>query len=337
MFNIRILSQEQIKPIVSVKDAVDAVEQVYCLKAEGKTSIWPLVTYDFEVGVSDMDIKSGYIGGLNIFGMKSVSYFSNNAKAGLPNLIGILTVYNAENGAPLGIMDAGYITCLRTGAAGALGIKYLARKDASKMTMIGAGKQALFQMAAALTVRPEIEKISIYDGLSEKNAKDVADNAVKLLGELNVNAANVCFEAVSDLEKTVRDSDIIVTATPSRKPIVMNEWVKAGTHFSCVGSDVSGKQEIDENILTRTKIYVDDKAQCVNVGEIEIGIKKNVISENDIRGEIGEVILGKKQGRISDDDITLYDTTGIAIQDLVTAKKVLDIAEKENIGTIVEI
>lgn len=337
MFNIRILSQEQIKPIVSVKDAVDAVEQVYCLKAEGKTSIWPLVTYDFEVGVSDMDIKSGYIGGLNIFGMKSVSYFSNNAKAGLPNLIGILTVYNAENGVPLGIMDAGYITCLRTGAAGALGIKYLARKDASKMTMIGAGKQALFQMAAALTVRPEIEKISIYDGLSEKNAKDVADNAVKLLGELNVNAANVSFEAVSDLEKTVRDSDIIVTATPSRKPIVMNEWVKAGTHFSCVGSDVSGKQEIDENILTRTKIYVDDKAQCVNVGEIEIGIKKNVISEDDIRGEIGEVILGKKQGRISDDDITLYDTTGIAIQDLVTAKKVLDIAEKENIGTIVEI
>ena len=248
MFNIRILSQEQIKPIVSIKDAVDAVEDVYRLKAEGKTSVWPLVTYDFEVGVSDMDIKSGYIGGLNIFGMKSVSYFSNNIKVGLPNLIGILTVYNAENGVPLGVMDAGYITCLRTGAAGALGIKYLARKDASRMTMIGAGKQALFQMAAALTVRPDIEKISIYDGLSESNAIEVAENAVKLLKDLNVDASKVQFKAVCNLEKTVGESDIIVTATPSRTPIVMNEWVKAGTHFSCVGSDVSGKQEIDENI-----------------------------------------------------------------------------------------
>lgn len=337
MFRIRVLSYEQIKPIVSVKDAIDAVEEVYRLKAEGKTSVWPLVTYDFETGVSDMDIKSGYIGGLNIFGMKSVSYFSNNYKVGLPNLIGILTVYDAENGVPLGIMDAGYITCLRTGAAGALGIKYLSRKDSSRMTMIGAGKQALFQMAAALTVRPDIERISIYDGLNEKNAEAVAENAVSLLKELNVDASKVRFEAVENLARSVSESDIVVTATPSRKPIVMNEWVREGTHFSCVGSDVSGKQEIDENILPRMKIYVDDKTQCINVGEIETGIKKQIIKPDDIRGELGEVITGKKEGRTANEEITLYDTTGIAIQDLVTAKKVLDIAEKNNIGTMVEI
>lgn len=337
MFNIRVLSQEQIKPIVSIKDAVDAVENVYCLKAEGKTSVWPLVTYDFEVGVSDMDIKSGYIGGLNIFGMKSVSYFSRNSIVGLPNLIGVLTVYNAENGVPLGIMDAGYITCIRTGAAGALGIKYLAREDATKLTMVGAGKQALYQMAAALVVRPNIDKIRIYDGLSTENAKNVAKDAVRLLEELGINASSVCFEAVTNLEAAVRDSDIIVTTTPSREPIVMNDWVKPGTHFSCVGSDVSGKQEIDENILPRMKVYVDDRTQCINVGEIEIGIKKNVISPEDICGELGEVILGRKQGRTSKDDITLFDTTGMAIQDLVTAKKVLDIAEEKGIGTIVEI
>ena len=337
MFDIRILNQEQIKPIVSVKDAIEAVEQVYCLKAEGKTSIWPLVTYDFEVGVSDMDIKSGYIGGLNIFGMKSVSYFSKNVDIGLPNLIGILSIYDAKTGVPLGIMDASYITCLRTGAAGALGIKHLARKDATRMTMIGAGKQALFQMAAALTVRPNIERISIYDGLSDENAEYVAKNAVNMLSELGVDASSVTFEAVKNLENTIRDSDIIVTATPSRKPIVMNQWVKPGTHFSCVGSDVAGKQEIDENILPRTKIYVDDITQCINVGEIEMGIKKNVISTDDIQGEIGEVIIGEKEGRKSEEEITLYDTTGIAIQDLVTAKKVLEIAEQNNIGTIVEI
>lgn len=337
MFKIRILSQEQIKPIVSVRDAVEAVEQVYCLKAEGKTSVWPLVTYDFEVGVSDMDIKSGYVGGLNIYGMKSVSYFSKNIQSGLPNLIGMLTVYNAENGVPIGIMDAGYITCLRTGAAGALGIKYLAREDATKMTMIGAGKQALYQMAAALVVKPDIEMISIYDGLSSENAEYVAGEARTLLSELGIDASSVTFKAVENLEKTVNESDIVVTATPSRKPIVMNDWVKSGTHFSCVGSDVSGKQEIDENILSRARIFVDDTAQCINVGEIETGIKKKIISPEDICGEIGEVILGRKTGRQTHNDITLYDTTGIAIQDLVTAKKVLDIAEKQGIGTIVDI
>lgn len=337
MFDIRVLSQEQIKPIISVKDAVDAVEDVYCLKAQGKTSVWPLVTYDFEVGVSDMDIKSGYIGGLNIYGMKSVSYFSKNIDIGLPNLIGILTIYSAETGVPLGILDAGHITCLRTGAAGALGIKHLARKDSKYLTMVGAGKQALFQMAAALVVRPNITQIDVYDGLSFENSVNVAENAVIMLQKLGIDASNVIFKAVDNLEYSVRNSDIIVTATPSRSPIVMSEWVKPGTHFSCVGSDVSGKQEIDENLIPKMRVFVDDKAQCIKVGEIETALKKGLISPDDICGELGEVILGNVEGRLSDEDITLFDTTGIALQDLVTAKKVLDIAEKNGIGTIVNI
>ena len=340
MFKIRVLSQEQIRPLVSIRDAIEAVEQVYCLKAEGKTSIWPLVTYDFEVGVSDMDIKSGYIGGLNIFGMKSVSYFSKNAGMGLPNLIGILTVYSAETGVPLGVMDASYITCLRTGAAGALGIKHLAKKDASVMTMVGAGKQALYQMGAALAVKPSIERIIIYDGLSAENAAKLAGEAAAIIKGMGVDASGVRFEAAADtkaLADAVQASDIVVTATPSRSPIVMNDWVKPGTHFSCVGSDVAGKQEIDENLLPRMKIYVDDTVQCINVGEIEIGLKKKVITADEIRGELGEVILGRKEGRTSEEDITLYDTTGIAIQDLVTAKKVLDLAAERNVGTIVNI
>lgn len=337
MFQIRVLSQEQIKPIVSIRDAVEAVEQVYGLKAEGKTSIWPLVTYDFEVGVSDMDIKSGYIGGIEIYGMKAVSYFSKNITMGLPNLIGVLVVYDAKNGVPLGVLDAGYITCLRTGAAGALGIKYLAREDAKKLTMIGAGKQALYQMAAALVVRPNIDTIRIYDGMDYENSVKVAKQAVNMLAELGIDAEHVRFEAVSDLPGAVGDSDIIVTTTPSRTPIVMNEWVKPGTHFSCVGSDVSGKQEIDETILSRARVYTDDTAQCIKVGEIEMGIKKGTLKPEEIVGELGELIIGKITGRTSPEDITLYDTTGIAIQDLITAKKVLDIAEKQSIGTMVEI
>ena len=337
MFNVRILSQEQIKSIVNIRDAVDAVEKVYVLKAEGKTSVWPLVTYDFEVGVSDMDIKSGYIGEIEIYGMKAVSYFSKNIKLGLPNLIGVLVVYDAKTGVPLGVLDAGYITCLRTGAAGALGIKYLAREDASCLTMVGAGKQALYQMAAALVVRPAINHINIYDGLDFDNSVKVAENAVEMLADLGVDASRVKFEAVADLKTAVENSDIIVTTTPSRAPIVMNEWVKPGTHFSCVGSDVSGKQEIDENIIPRMRVYVDDRNQCIKVGEIETAIKKNLITPDDIIGELGEVILGRVPSRNSEEEITLYDTTGIAIQDLITAKKILDIAEEKGIGTIVDI
>ena len=142
---------------------------------------------------------------------------------------------------------------------------------------------------------------------------------------------------MENIEKVVGVSDIIVSATPSRKPMIMKEWVKPGTHFSCVGSDMEGKQEIDENIFGVARVFVDDMNQAVAVGETETPIKKGVIEERDIVGEMGALILGNIEGRTSDDDITIYDTTGIALQDLLTAKKVLELAEEKGLGEVIDI
>lgn len=338
MFQVRVIDQDTVKRSLLMEEVIAAVEKGYEMKAQGKTELFPILTHDFEVGVSDFDIKSGHIGGMGIYGMKTVSYFSQNAEKGLPNLIGVLTIYDANTGIPLGILDATYITCMRTGAAGAIGVKYLARQDAKNVLIVGAGKQAVFQIAALLTVRPHLREIKIYDGLAPENAHKLADHiAAALKEDFSIDAAGVQFSGVKDIAAATADSDIIITATPSRAPQIFSDWVKKGTHFSCVGSDTQGKQEIDENIFKTAQVFVDDAVQCIRVGEIEKALQKGIMKETDILGEIGALITGELQGRRDEEAITVYDTTGIAIQDLVTAKIVLDKAAEKNLGTLISL
>jgi ornithine cyclodeaminase/alanine dehydrogenase len=148
---------------------------------------------------------------------------------------------------------------------------------------------------------------------------------------------NVSFEPVDKLEGAALEADIIITATPSRKPLIMKEWVKKGTHISCIGADMEGKQEIDENIFPSARIFVDDIAQAINVGECEVPVRKGVITKEDIIGEIGRLIMGNIPGRLDDDDITIFDSTGIALQDLITAELVIRKAEEKGLGEAVEL
>ena len=145
------------------------------------------------------------------------------------------------------------------------------------------------------------------------------------------------FEAVEDITKATAESDIIITVTPSREPIIKKEWVKPGTHFSCIGSDMSGKEEIDPEIFAGAKVFVDDIKQCVEVGEIEIPIKKGILKEEDITGIIGDVITGKASGRDSDDQITVFDATGTALLDLLTGMLALKEADKAGLGQAIEL
>ncbi len=153
--------------------------------------------------------------------------------------------------------------------------------------------------------------------------------------KLNISA-DLIFEPVTDIEEAVRKSDMIVTATPSRVPVIRKEWIKPGMHFSCIGSDMSGKQEIESELFRNAGIFCDDKAHCIEVGEVEIPIKSGCISAEHIRGEIGEVITEKSSGRTSEDEITIFDATGMALLDLFTAKTLIEKAEKLNYGTTVE-
>lgn len=328
-----ILTRQEVMSVIDMRETIDAVRNVYKLKSEGKAVIWPLVNYEFKEEHAAMDIRSGYIKGEQLHGLKMLNNFPENREKGLPPFNGIMMVYDSNTGIPIGILDASYITCMRTGAAGALGVDLLARKDAKSLMILGAGKQAPFQIAATLLLRPEIETVYIVDPLSYEAAVDFAGKIEEQLkSEFHFETVNAKFIAVESIETAVRQSDAIITVTPSRKPLIKKEWLKPGTHLSCLGSDMETKQEIESTISKEARIFTDDKAQCIRVGEIEIPLKEGVIAEADIAGEIGDLIAGNIAGRENDEQTTLFDATGLYILDLVTAKAAIKRAKEAGVG-----
>lgn len=335
---VLVLSREQIKEVIDMREVIEKVRGVYQLKAQGQTVIWPLVNYEFDEADAAMDIRSGYVKGEQLHGLKMLNNFPHNKEKGLQPFNGIMLVYDSDTGIPTGIMDASYITCMRTGAAGAIGVETLARKDAKHLMLLGAGKQAPFQIAATLILRPELEKVYIVDPVNHPQAQGLAARIKdQLKTDFNVDAKNVEFVAEESIEKAVRDSDAVITVSRAMKPMIMKEWVKPGTHFSCLGSDMEGKQELDPYILKNAKIYTDDKKQCIRVGEIEIALKTGVIGEDAIVGELGELLQGNIPGRTADEEITVFDATGLYILDLVAAKVAISKAKEAGMGIEIEI
>ncbi len=338
MFKIKVLSKEITESVLRMEDVIDTVKEVYRLKAEGETTVFPLVFHEFSPGKADMDIKSGWLRRNGIFGLKVVSWFGENAQKGLPPLIGTVMVMDASTGAPTGLLDGSHITGMRTGAAGAIGAELLARKNAENLLVVGAGHVAVFQMAAMLERFPKLKKIRIYDGLCEENARKLAEDMPSILkNRFFQEKTSVAFEAVENLAEATGDSDIIITVTPSHRPLIRKEWVKPGTHFSCIGADMAGKEEIDPEIFADARVFTDDTPQCINVGEIEIPVREGILKKEDIAGEIGEILTGRTEGRQNDQQITVFDATGTALLDLLTAKLALDEAEKANLGETVEL
>lgn len=336
--SVLFLNRSQIKEIISMKETIEKVRLAYQLKSQGKSVIWPLVNHEFIEEKGAMDIRSGYIKGEQLHGLKMLNNFPENAKTGLPAFNGIMMVYDSDTGIPIGILDASYITCMRTGAAGALGVEALARKNAKTLMLLGAGKQCPFQIVATLLVRPSITTVYIADPINAPQAESRAKEMKALLmADFGVDASGVTFLAAPSIEEAVRASDAIISVTPSRKPLIQKDWVKAGTHFSCLGSDMETKQEIESTIFAGAKIYADDKAQCIRVGEMELPLQQGVITENDITGEIGDLLLGQVVGRENDDEITIFDGTGLYILDLVTAKIAIDAAKAQGIGLELEL
>ena len=252
MSKVIVLSDAEIEKVLDEKSVIIAVEGAYRQKSDNRAAVWPMVFYEFEPGEADMDIKSGCLEGDNIYGLKLVSLHVKNKAAGLPELMGTTLIFNMTTGEPEALVNAGYITKLRTGAAGAIGVKYLARKDAKELFVAGMGTMVPFQIAATLIVMPGIERVTMIEPVNpEKSAglvegiKEIVDAVMERSGMRRT----AVLEGISSMEEGVRRSDIIITMTPSRKPMIQKEWVKPGTHLSCVGSDMSGKQEIDGHIF----------------------------------------------------------------------------------------
>uniref|UniRef100_A0A7C3YHN5 Alanine dehydrogenase n=1 Tax=Geoglobus ahangari TaxID=113653 RepID=A0A7C3YHN5_9EURY len=310
-----LLSKEDVEAILSMQMALEVVEHAFKLHGLGKTQMPPKVYLYFDKG--DLRAMPAYLEGHA--GVKWVNSHPFNKEKGLPTVMAILIYNDPETGFPLAVMDGTFITNMRTGAAGGVAAKYLARKDSKIVGFIGCGTQARMQFLA-LKELFDLEQAKCYD--INENA---AVNFIKFVEKFGVDANVTRVEDACDC-------DILVTATPSRKPVVKSEWIRDGTHINAIGADAPGKQEIDGNLLKRAKIVVDDYEQAKHSGEINVPLSLGIITEEDIYASIGEIIVGKKKGRESEDEITLFDSTGLAIQDIATASKVYEEAVKRGIG-----
>ncbi|AGK61632.1 L-alanine dehydrogenase [Archaeoglobus sulfaticallidus PM70-1] len=309
-----ILTKEDIMDILTMDDTLKAVEHAFEMHGKNEVQMPAKIYLEFEKG--DLRAMPAYLDGKA--GVKWVNSHPHNSEVGLPTVMALLIYNDPETGFPLAVMDATHITNMRTGAAGGIASKYLARKDSKIIGFIGCGVQAYTQLSAHLKLF-DVEKVRCYD-LSESHAKKFVDYCSKQ----NIDAEFARIEKACDC-------DILVTITPSRKPVVMAEWVADGTHINAIGADAPGKQELDPEILKKSRVFVDDKEQAFHSGEVNVPLSKGIISENDIAGTIGEVIVGKVKGRIGD-EITVFDSTGLAIQDISTASIIYSRAIEKGVG-----
>ncbi len=251
------------------------------------------------------------IKGLNSFAIKIASGFYENYKSGLPSGSGMMVVISIKTGFPEALLlDNGYLTDVRTGIAGAIAAKYLAKKKIETAGVIGAGVQARFQMIGLKLVR-NFKKLFVYSIIPEEVDKYISE--MEKILEVEIIKAK-------DVKTVVQNSDIVVTATPSRKPYLKSEWLHPGLHITAMGSDAEEKQELYPDIFKKADLLVcDKKSQCSRLGEIHHGLENGFITDNDEIIELGELISGKKQGRKNDTEITVCDLTGVGVQDTAIA------------------
>ena len=321
-----ILDQKSIKQLVDIKGAIKAVEEAF--KEYGKKRVlMPAKIYvHLDKYKGDFRAMPGYIEKLDKCVLKWVNVHPANKKLGLPAVMAINILSDPRSGFPLCIMDATYATSLRTGAAGAVAAKYLARSDSRVVGMIGCGVQAQTQLAGILELF-KIKEVKVWDRSPAATKKFIK----------SMKRTNLSLTVAKTVKECVGKSDIVITTTPSRKPLLKLKWLKKDTHINAIGADAQGKQELDIDILKKAKVVVDAWEQAAHSGEINVGIKKKMLSKKDIYADIGEIVSGKSEGRSNKDEITVFDSTGLAIQDVAIANFIYKAALKKKIGKKIKI
>ncbi|MFA6362173.1 ornithine cyclodeaminase family protein [Methanoregula sp.] len=295
---------------LDIGDVNRAVEAAFADHGNGLVQMPPKVYITLPTG--DFRTMPAYLPSLGIAGVKIVNVHPGNRDVGLPTVMALTLILDPATGQPTAILNATRLTDMRTGAAGAVAAKYLAPKKECVLGVIGTGRQAEAQVLATAQVL-SLTKVRVW-GRNPAHAEAFAARLAPLDAE-SVSIEHAC------------DCDVLVTTTPSRAPIVKNEWIHEGTHINAIGADAPGKEELDPAILYRARVFVDDPAQAFHSGEINVPIKKGLYEPWMIAGTLGEVVIGR-QKRENPDEITVFDSTGLAIQDLAIAS----IAIRQAIG-----
>ncbi len=319
-----IVSEETAAQVVTGEDAFTAVENVFAAMAKEDAYNFPVIREAIGYADALYGFKSGFDRAGGVLGLKSGGYWPGNMEKGLTNHQSTVFLFDPDTGRPHAMVGGNYLTAARTAASSAVSIKHLARPDAKVLGMIGAGHQAGFQLRAAATQRA-------FDRVVAWNYHpDMLPNLEKVAKDIGLP-----FEAV-DREALGAAADVIISITSSFEPQLMRDWVKAGTHIACMGTDTKGKQELDPALVAAATVFTDEPAQSVSIGETQHAVAAGLIAETDIT-PIGAVINGTHPGRSSDDEITIFDGTGVGLQDLAVAAAAVDAAVAAGLAIDVEI
>ena len=318
-----VLKRSDISSLLAFEDYFQAVESAFRAHGQGKVLSQGLLHFDSPPG--EFHVKAG---GLALdrayFALKNNGGFSQNPKQnGLPSILGTITLCDGNNGYPLAIMDSSEITRQRTAAAAAVAAKYLARPDSTVITICGCGTQGNAQLRAAVRVLP-IKKAFAFDLDHQKSRQFAAEMSKELAIEV---------QPVDGVGPAIGGSQVCITCTPSYQFYVPRQSVAAGTFIAAMGADSPNKQELDPSLLPASKVVVDILEQCERAGELHHAIEGGLMARDDIHGELGEIVAGRKPGRTSTDEITIFDSTGTAMQDVAAAAMAYSKAVEKGRGT----
>lgn len=319
-----IVTEKVCKQVISRADAFQSVEAVFAAMAKGDAWNFPVIREAIGHADALYGFKSGFDrAGLSL-GVKSGGYWPGNVDKGLTNHQSTIFLFDPDTGQLQALVGGNYLTAVRTAAASAVSIAHLSRKDSKVLGMVGAGHQSTFQLQAALEQR-NFEKVIAW------NSHIDAVSKLRTVAEEN----GLEFEAV-DREQLGAQADVIITITSAHEALLMKDWIKAGTHIACMGTDTKGKQEVDPGLLAAASVFTDEIAQSTTIGEAQHAVLAGLISEKDITA-IGDLINGDHPGRQSDTEITVFDGTGVGLQDLAVASTAAKLAEAQGLAQEIEL
>lgn len=325
MRDILILTERDLRACVKIDtEALRVAEDAFRALSSGSVIMPPIMSVEIPDIHAEMDMKTAYIPGYAGFALKVASSFGNNASLGLPNLSGLMMLFSAETGLLQAmLLDNGYLTAVRTAAAGAVAAKYMAPEHIETVGVLGTGEQACLQVKAARLVR-SFSRVRVWGRDLVK-----AEQCASQLRTLGLDAAvEVSAEAV------VKQSQLVITATAARAPIIERPWLHPSLHITAMGSDFEGKQELDPAILDDADLYVADRlSQCAILGELRAARAAGLMAEDP--PELGDVVDGRIQGRRSAADITVADLTGTGAQDTTVATLALEVARAAGLGSVI--
>ncbi|HEV8572475.1 MAG TPA: ornithine cyclodeaminase family protein [Actinomycetota bacterium] len=325
---ITVLNQDEVRELLPMDECIEVMEAALASLARGEVLL-PLrqITW-LPDGRSALATMPAYAGHLGAVGVKVITIFPGNEGTELDAHQGAVLLFETERGRPLLLCDATEVTAIRTAAVSGVATRHLAREDARDLAILGSGTQARSHLEAMLAVR-DVRSVRVWSRTEEHS---------RTFAERELEARGLTIEVAPTAEDAVRGADLVCTTTSARDPVLLGEWLAPGTHVNAVGFSGRDGREVDTEAVRRARLYVDRRESAVKEkGDVVIPIEEGSIGEDHIAGELGEVLIGTAPGRSSSEEITLFESAGLAIEDLASAHHLYEKAKEKGIGTRVEL